>query len=152
VWWKSLCWPRGKAAARHSSRFRKAAIAAGTRAQSRSGEEKKYQTTISRHAQEAHPNMTRHAALIIPLLFIAALAACTELAPEAADGPLAPEAQMSQAEAGSAATPGLGVSTTCQSFRKELDAINEQLSANATDTDRQHKQAALTAIVADVCN
>ena len=88
---------------------------------------------------------------LFPALLVLGLAACTEIVPEAADSPTGPEVQMSQTEA-SAVAPPLGVSTTCQSFRKELDAVNEQLSANATDPELQEKQAALSAIVADVCN
>jgi hypothetical protein len=82
----------------------------------------------------------------LPALVLA-FAACTEIVPEAADSPLAPEAQMSEAVA-----PALGVSTTCHSFRKELDSVNEQLSANTAAPELQQKQAALSVIVADVCN
>lgn len=96
--------------------------------------------------------MTRYFRLITALLFVAVAAACSEIAPEAADSPLAPVAQMSESDAGAAVAPALGVSTTCQSFRKELDAVNEQLSADANELELQQKQAALAAIVADVCN
>jgi hypothetical protein len=79
-------------------------------------------------------------------------AACSEIVPEAADSPLGPAVQMSQTEAGAEAAASLTVSTTCLSFRKELDDVNEQLAANASAPELQEKQAALAAIVADVCN
>jgi hypothetical protein len=79
--------------------------------------------------------------------------ACTEIVPEAADSPLGPAVQMSESAAGTAAlTPELSVSTTCQSFSQELDEVNEQLATTPNSDELQHKQAALGAIVADVCH
>jgi hypothetical protein len=99
---------------------------------------------------EAHRTMNR-ARRLLTAFVVFGMAACTEIVPEAADSPTGPEVQMSQSEAAVTA-PALGVSTTCQSFQKELDAVNEQLSADANSTELQEKQAALSAIVADVCN
>jgi hypothetical protein len=83
---------------------------------------------------------------------VLALGACSEIVPEAADSPLGPAVQMNQTEAGAEAAAALTVSTTCLSFRKELDDVNGQLAANANAPELQEKQAALAAIVADVCN
>jgi hypothetical protein len=83
---------------------------------------------------------------------VLALAACSELVPEAADSPVGPAVQMNQTDAGAAVAAALTVSTTCQSFRTELDDVNEQLAAKGEMPELQEKQAALTAIVADVCN
>jgi len=88
---------------------------------------------------------------LVAALLVLGLAACTEIVPESADSPTGPEVQMSQSEA-AAAAPALSVSTTCQSFQKELDGVNEQLSAHANSVELQEKQSALSAIVADVCN
>jgi hypothetical protein len=81
-----------------------------------------------------------------------ALAACSEIVPETADSPTGPEVQMSQSDAGAVAASPLAVSTTCQSFRKELDEVNAQLAAQSDAVELQQKQVALAAIVADVCN
>jgi hypothetical protein len=96
--------------------------------------------------------MTRYFRLIATLLVAAAATACSEIVPEAADSPVGPVVQLSESDAGAAVAPPLGVSTTCQSFRKELDAVNEALSTEANVSELQQKQAALAAIVADVCN
>jgi hypothetical protein len=88
---------------------------------------------------------------LLTAFVILGLAGCTEIAPEAADSPVGPAVQMSQSEA-AAVAPALNASTTCQSFQKELDAVNEQLAADTTSTELQDKHAALSAIVADVCN
>lgn len=88
---------------------------------------------------------------LLTALVVLGVAACTEIAPEAADSPTGPAVQQSQSSA-AAVAPALSVSTTCQSFQKELNTVNEQLSANANSVEVQERQTALSAIVADVCN
>jgi hypothetical protein len=88
-----------------------------------------------------------------PFTFVALLVySCTEIVPEAADGPLGPAVQMSASSADAEIAPELSVSTTCQSFRRELDEVNEQLAASPDAMELQQKQVALGSIVADVCN
>jgi hypothetical protein len=79
--------------------------------------------------------------------------ACKEIVAEPAGTRVGPAIQRSESGAGAeAVVPEARVSTTCQSFRKELDAGRERLTAETHTNEFERKQAALRAIVADVCH
>ena len=89
------------------------------------------------------------------LLSVAMLVAfaCTEIVLEPADTVVGRGTQMSELGADAAAmAPDGSVSTTCRSYRSELEVVSNQLTAETRTDGLEQKHTALSAIVADVCH